>query len=280
MLTLVAGLCPGTHLPWRLRLDSPKISKGNSNHVSKPTRTDFDVSRCSFPGKCRSRDSPWQFTDIEGKLQKPFDGESTRALVLVFISTDCPIANSYQPLLHRMADKHAENGIRFFMIHPDPGTDSDSARKHARDFGIEVPVVIDTEQSISRRVGATVTPQAFVFVRDQSAAAYQGRIDDLYADYGKKRTAATTHELADALDAIDSGKPVVQSRTEAIGCFISYQEKHSTNQPVDPATYDPLKVDDREIKTLELTVKDADRSREIPLRVYLPESNDPTAVII
>ncbi len=233
-----------------------------------------------FLGHVTRADSPWQFTDIEGKLQKPFNDESTRALVLVFISTDCPIANSYQPLLHRMAEEHAENGIRFIMIHPGPGTDSDAARKHARDFGIEVPVVIDTDQSISRRVGATVTPQAFVFVRDQSAPAYQGRIDDLYADYGKKRPVATRRELANALEAIVDGKPVEPSMTDAIGCFISFQEKQPATPPIDPATYDPLKIDDREINTLKLVVKDEDRSREIPILVYLPESGDAAPVII
>lgn len=233
-----------------------------------------------FLGNVTRAELPWQFTDVEGKLHQPFDDESTRAIALVFVSTDCPIANSYQPLLHRMAKKYGENGISFFMIHPDPKTTADSARKHAQEFDIRVPVVIDTDQSISQRVGATVTPQAFVFVGDQSAPAYQGRIDDLYADYGKKRTVATTHELADALDAIVSGKPVEQSRTEAIGCFISFQEKQPATPPVESANYDPLKIVDEKVETLELTIKVQDRSRDIPVLIYLPKSTEPTAVII
>ena len=49
---------------------------------------------------------------------------------------------------------------------------------------------------------------------------YLGRIDDRYVDFGKTRAAATTHDLAGALEAILDGRPVPESRTRAIGCFI------------------------------------------------------------
>lgn len=175
----------------------------------------------------------WQLTDVQKRTHKPFDDQSTRGIVLVFISTDCPIANSYQPLLQRLASKHSQNGIRMFMIHPNPDLTVAQARTHASEFEIKVPVVIDADQSIARGVGATVTPQAFVFVRDEKTPAYQGRIDNLYAAYGKKRRVATSHELADALEAVEAGRPVKISKTKPLGCFISYekstQEEHQTH---------------------------------------------------
>ncbi len=237
------------------------------------------LTACLAAESCRA-DSPWQFTDIDGTMHKPFDDKSTKAIGLVFISTDCPIANSYQPELHRLADAYRQNGIQFFMIHPDPQTATDKARQHALEFDIQVPIVIDTEQKISRRVGATVTPQVFVFLRDQATPAYQGRIDNLYADYGKKRVAATTHDLADAMAAIVAGKKVERPKTEAIGCFISLQEKPSVTPAPESSTYDPLKILDEKIETLELVVEDQNRSREIPLLVYLPKSTEPAAVIV
>lgn len=44
--------------------------------------------------------------------------------------------------------------------------------------------------------------------------------------------------------------------------------------------YNPLTVDDEKIETLELTVTDDNRSREIPLLVYLPKSTKPVPVIV
>jgi thiol-disulfide isomerase/thioredoxin len=166
----------------------------------------------------------WKLTDIDGNHHEPFDDESTSGLVLIFISTDCPIANGYQPLIKRLANEYQRDGVRIFMIHPSLTLSVEEARKHASEFGITTPVVIDTDQSIARRVGAKVTPQAFVFVPNQTHPVYQGRIDNVYAGYGKKRKVATTHDLADALEAVAAGRPVKNAETNAVGCFISYAE--------------------------------------------------------
>ena len=179
------------------------------------------VSSTDISGTLAS-DPTWELADIDGKIHKPFDDESTRGIALVFISTDCPIANSYQPLLQHLAEGYEKDGIRFFMIHPNPEVTADQVRKHASEFKIKSPVIIDSNQTISRRVGATVTPQAFVFARGQKTPIYQGRIDNLYAAYGKKRNVATTRDLAEALDAMVAGRPAKTSKTEAVGCFISY----------------------------------------------------------
>jgi len=159
----------------------------------------------------------WQFTDIEGKLHKPFDDSTTRGVVLVFVSTDCPIANSYQPLLRRLDEQHKDSGVRFFQVHPHSQTSAEDARKHASEFRIISPILIDAEQSLAKRVGATVTPEAFVFLRGGNSPIYQGRIDNRYAGYGKKRRVATSNNLADWNTLID-GVP----EGGAEGVFNSY----------------------------------------------------------
>ena len=151
-----------------------------------------------------------------------FEDASIRGIAIVFVSTDCPIANSYLPLLGRLADEYSGAGIRIFIVHPYPEVSVVDARRHAREFKIDSPVVIDNDQRISKTVGATVTPEVFVFVRQQKQPVYRGRIDNRYAGYGKKRRVATTHELADALDAVIAGQTPAESITEAIGCHISF----------------------------------------------------------
>ena len=63
----------------------------------------------------------------------------------------------------------------------------------------------------------------------------------------------------------------------------SGQDKRSGLRPTGNGDYDPLKISDDSIETIELIVDDEDRSRQIPLLVYLPKVNkadDPAAVII
>src|SRR6266850_777554 len=65
-----------------------------------------------------------------------------------------------------------------------------------------------------------------VFVRtdcpiSNRALVYHGRIDDLYREFGKARRAATTHELADAIEAASKGVAPPSAAAEGVGCFIS-----------------------------------------------------------
>lgn len=47
-----------------------------------------------------------------------------------------------------------------------------------------------------------------------------------------------------------------------------------------PASYDPLKVAEVTIESKPLSVHDAKRDREIPIRIYLPESQKPAPVVL
>jgi len=45
-----------------------------------------------------------RLVDVHGQEQRPFEEPDARAIVLVFMIHDCPIANSYIPALNRLYD--------------------------------------------------------------------------------------------------------------------------------------------------------------------------------
>jgi hypothetical protein len=146
-----------------------------------------------------------------------FPERDVRAVAMIFVLPDCPIANSYAAEYTRLSKSYAERGVLLVIVHVDPDLSEERMRAHAADFRIECPVVADSEHVWVRRAGATRTPEAAVFDLD-GRLLYRGRIDDRYAGVGKRRNEATTHDLRDALDAIVNGKPVPNPRTEAVGC--------------------------------------------------------------
>jgi len=77
----------------------------------------------------------------------------------------------------------------------------------------------DDHRTISQGARATITPAAAV-IDSSGAVRYRGRIDDLYPALGQRRRVATTHDLADAVEAVVSGRVVAHPETEAVGCFI------------------------------------------------------------
>lgn len=153
---------------------------------------------------------------------RPFDlwqDRDAAATVLVFVRTDCPVSNRYAPVLRDLSEAYGPRRVDFFLVYVDPRETPDSVAGHRREYQLPCPGVLDPQHRLVAMSGATVTPEAAVFDARRELA-YCGRIDDLFPDFGESRTEATTHELADALDAVLAGQAVAQSRTRAVGCYI------------------------------------------------------------
>jgi hypothetical protein len=145
----------------------------------------------------------------------------TPAIVFLFTSTDCPISNRYAPEVRRLAARFKPEGVVFRLIYPNPTDGADSIRQHMASFGYAgtTHAFHDPDQALVKLTAVTVTPEAAVYAGDR--IVYRGRIDDRYVDLGRERPAATMHDLADALTAVVSGKPVHRPVTQAVGCFIA-----------------------------------------------------------
>ena len=109
--------------------------------------------------------------------------------------------------------------MRFFLVQVDEDLSRRAAAEHAREYGYTCPVVLDAGHVLVRRAGARGVPEAAVFGPD-GGRKYLGRIDDLYADLGKRRARATSLDLRDALDAVLADRPVPRPVTQAVGCII------------------------------------------------------------
>ena len=163
-------------------------------------------------------------TDITGRKHQPWADKSTKAVALIFVSKDCPVANAFQPSLREFEKRYGKKGIRCFMVYCSPRLKKSDVAKHVREYRIAAPAVMDPSQRIGRLTGAKVTPEAIVI--DQTGKVrYRGMINNLYAGYGKKRPKPTKHYLRDACEAVIAGKAVTHPATKPIGCFIHYESK-------------------------------------------------------
>src|SRR4051812_12818781 len=155
--------------------------------------------------------------DVNGKVYEPLNPGESRANVLFFIRTDCPISNGYAPEITRLQKQYGPEKINFYLVYAVRDLNDSAAREHMKEYKLSGPAIIDRKHGLVKAVGATVTVEAAVIGRE-GKLLYLGRIDDLYAGLGKPRTVSTTHDLRDALDAVVQGKEPKVSRTEAVGC--------------------------------------------------------------
>jgi peroxiredoxin len=160
-----------------------------------------------------------QLRDVDGQTHKPLSLKDKKATVLFFLLPDCPISNAYAPTIKRICADYESKKIAAFVVHADPDVTAERAKKHAKEYGLPCPVLLDPAHVLVKKTGATRAPEVAVLGPDQKVL-YRGRIDNWYADYGKRRGEPTQHDLRNALDAILAGKAVATPTTEVIGCFL------------------------------------------------------------
>lgn len=168
---------------------------------------------------------PIQVRDLDGHPLKPFTSAG-KASVVFFVSTDCPISNSYAPEIQRVCREYGPRGVGCSLMSEDVETPASKVhldhqvRRHLDEYGYrDMPAAVDRERIAAKFAKATTTPQAVV-VDGAGAIRYRGRIDNLYAALGKTRQQVTSHDLRDALDAVLSGRRVPHPETQSFGCFI------------------------------------------------------------
>jgi hypothetical protein len=161
-----------------------------------------------------------EVSDCNGVVRKPFDNGNKSASVLIFFWHDCPISNGFAPEINRLCDSYTN--FSFYIVQVDPDLTASAAKKHAVEFGLRAPVLLDPTHQLVRAAGARVTPEA-VAAKD-GKVLYRGRIDDRFASLTQRRDEPTHRDLRDALDAIAEGKPVSTKSTQAIGCFIEHEK--------------------------------------------------------
>src|SRR5215467_795172 len=157
--------------------------------------------------------------DTQGAVHSPSEWASAKAVVLYFVTTDCPIGNSYVPEMNRIRDAYASRGVLTWAVQADPTVAESAVAKYANDFRYTFPILLDPSQTLVHYAGATITPQVAVF-SPEGKLLYLGRIDNRVEDFGVSRPKATTPDLRNALDAVLTGKPVSPDRTKSVGCSI------------------------------------------------------------
>jgi hypothetical protein len=164
---------------------------------------------------------PWG-TDLDGRPVDLLAPHGTRAVVLFFAASDCPIANRYIPEIERLEQQYSPSGVQFWWVYPNPRDTAAVVRQHDAQFDIRSHALLDTDQHLTHMAHVTVTPEAAVFVPSGAnlREVYRGRIDDRYLELGRERPAATRHVLEQAIAAVLADRTVPSPGGPTIGCSI------------------------------------------------------------
>jgi thiol-disulfide isomerase/thioredoxin len=143
-----------------------------------------------------------------------------KAVVVVFLSFECPVSNSYAPVLAALHKSFADKGVGFVAVDASDDLTAAEVAKQANEYKLPFPVLKDDKTKVADLFKARVAPEAFVLDHNR-VVRYRGRIDNAYAARLKPNRKITEHNLAAALEALLAGKDVPTPATTAIGCPIT-----------------------------------------------------------
>ena len=152
-------------------------------------------------------------------IQVPAEWQHRNAVVLLFISADCPVSNRYAPTINELVKQYGPRNTGFYAVQSDPDVTQTQAQQYAHDYSFQFPFLLDPDQRLAARYGVMVTPTAVV-VSPTGGLLYRGRIDDRAVDFGKWRDVPRKQDLRDAIVSVLDGKPVTRPFPDAVGCFL------------------------------------------------------------
>jgi peroxiredoxin len=164
----------------------------------------------------------------DGKNHSLDDLKDARVAIVFFSCNHCPYVIGSEDRMIAFAKKYAPRGVRMIAINSNetenhPTDSMEHMIQRAKEKSFPFAYVRDDSQDVALAYGALRTPHYYAFAQEGGKwlLKYTGRMDDNPRNPGQE----TTHELADAVDALLAGKPVAAPVTNPIGCNVKWQGK-------------------------------------------------------
>jgi peroxiredoxin/mono/diheme cytochrome c family protein len=157
--------------------------------------------------------------DATGKPWTLDPAKDNKAVVVLFLGTQCPINNALVPHLAELHKQYAAKGVQFVGVNANHSDDSEQIKAHAAKYGIPFPVLRDPDGRVAERFGARRTPEAYVLDAGH-VVRYHGRVHDQFG-LGFQRPQPTRRDLQLALDELLAGKTVAVAETPVVGCLLA-----------------------------------------------------------
>lgn len=152
------------------------------------------------------------------------DAMGENGLLVAFICNHCPYVKAIIGRLAEDARALKAEGIGVVAIMPNdyaayPADAPDKMKAFAAEHGLDVPYLIDEDQSVAKAYGAVCTPDFFGFDKT-GGLQYRGRIDDAKMDDASNRVP----ELLNAMRQVAATGKGPAEQTPSMGCSIKWRD--------------------------------------------------------
>lgn len=160
----------------------------------------------------------------DGNTYSKYSFADKYALLIIVSCNHCKYSRAYWNRLVKLAQKLEEDDLAIVIINGNDASqmpeDSFENMKQMTEQVLKskFPYLYDEDQDVIRALGATKTPEAFLF-NSKRELVYKGAIDDCW----ENEHAVTRVYLEDALECTLDGIDVDYPEIPAVGCSIKWK---------------------------------------------------------
>lgn len=162
--------------------------------------------------------------DHNGDIQKLFLNSNAKAVVIIAYGNSCPIIQKYSKRINELNEKYSKLGVVFLMIDPNLQDTRADIIAEAKEYGFNVPILLDPSQIVTKSLGFTRTSEAVIISPRKWEVVYRGAIDDRIGFEVDKQIAQNNY-LSAALDKVIADKEIDFEPAPAKGCAFTFFEQ-------------------------------------------------------
>lgn len=170
-----------------------------------------------------------QLPAVSGELHDSAD-VTADVVVLVSLANHCPWVRGMDPDLVALASHFSDEPVEIigFSVNHREDDRLPAMKEHAKANGYNFTYLYDESQALGRALGATRTPEYFVFNASRELV-YTGLLYDSPAKQNRDGSrmhingAPAQFYVADAIDEALAGQAVTVPETRAHGCSVKYE---------------------------------------------------------
>ena len=171
----------------------------------------------------------FSLADQNFQNQELYRLKDAKAVVIITYGNGCPIVRNNAKAYQALKTAYAAKGVEFLMLDSSPQDQREAVKMEAKEYGLDMPIMMDTNQLVGEQLGVTRTAEVIVLDPKSWKVMYRGPVDDRVT-YERQKTAATQNYAADALDAVLAGQAVEVAHVAPEGCLINFAERDKRAQ--------------------------------------------------
>ncbi len=105
--------------------------------------------------------------DYRGHETSLADFADSKAVVVAFLGTECPLAKLYGPRLEELANQYKSQGVAFIAVDSNRQDSIAEIANYARVHGVTFPILKDVGNVIADQFAAQRTPEVYLLDNDR-----------------------------------------------------------------------------------------------------------------